>query len=203
MWRSVIRCGRQLTVLVIALNCGMVLQFTATARAEPIVDEIAPPLPVITPTQSAWQPKFPYPYDRSRGDVTPADIDAEREMCLWYTAQYDTLMTQIDNFNAVIIRNNGDYGVGNNQQLADAITANIDQSLAFLTPRAQALTVSQDFAGDMYFPLYQGESFYRLWQQLSNVSAGIRGRQPVWFYGPSLQHALRWGSRIHRSHLCD
>ncbi|MFV8229995.1 hypothetical protein [Mycolicibacterium peregrinum] len=174
----------------------------APAHAEPTVDEIAPPLPGIVPTPNDWQPKFPTPYDQTRGSVTPAEIDAQREMCQWYNAQYDPLMTQIDNVNVNIVRSNGDYGVGNTQQLADAVAANIDQSVDFLTPRVQELTISQDFAGDLYFPLYQGESFYRLWQQLSNVSAGIRGRQPTWFYGPSLQHALRWGSKINRSHVC-
>lgn len=183
---------------------GVILAGSVTsAGAQPTVDEIVPPLPRIVPTPNNWQPKFPYPYDQTRGQVTDVEINAEREMCQWYNAQYDTLMSQIDNFNVNITRNNGDYNVANNAQLADALTANIDQTVNFLAPRAQALTVRPDFAGDLYFPLYQGESFYRLWQQLSNVSAGIRGRQPVWFYGPSTQHALRWGSRIHRSGVCD
>jgi len=41
---------------------------------------------------------FPYPYDQTRGSVTDAEISAEREMCQWFNAQYDTLMTQIDRF---------------------------------------------------------------------------------------------------------
>lgn len=179
-----------------------IVPFTGRADAEPTVDEIAPPLPLIIPTPSNWQPKFPYPFDQTRSRITDSEVNAEREMCQWYVVQYDALTTQIDNFNAVIVRNNGDYNVAGNQQLADAVTTNIDQSVSFLAPRVQALTVTDDSAGDLYFPLYQGESFYRLWQQLSNVSAGIKGRQPVWFYGPSLQHALRWGSKINRSHVC-
>ena len=63
--------------------------------------------------------------------VTEADINAEREMCQWYNAQYETLMAQIDRFDNNLIRSNGDYSVANNQQLADAVTANIDQSVAF------------------------------------------------------------------------
>jgi hypothetical protein len=172
------------------------------AGAEPLVDEVAPPLPVIVATPSNWQPKFPYPYDASRAQVTDADINAEREMCQWYTAQYDTLVSQVERFDDNLAKSNGDYGVANNQALADAVTANIDQSMGYLAPRAQALTLTHDYLGDEYFPLYQGESFYRLWQHLSNVSAGIRGRQPAWFVGPSLQRAKRWGSRIHRSDVC-
>jgi hypothetical protein len=173
------------------------------AGADPVVDEIAPPLPIIVPTPSNWQPKFPFPFDQTRGSVTDADINAEREMCQWYNAQYDTLITQIDDFNIMLIADNGDYNVGYNQQTADAVTANIDQSTAYLAPRAQALTQARDHAGNLYFPLYQGESFHLLWQHLSNVGAGIRARQPAWFVGPSLHRVMRWGSAIHRSHVCD
>lgn len=164
------------------------------------MEEIAPPLPVFVPTPSNWQPQFPFPYDETRNSVTDAEINAEREMCQWYNAQYDTLMTQIDNFR--LVRADNDPNVKGDQQLTDAMTANIQQSVEFLAPRAQALTQTQDFAGDSYFPLYQGESFYRLWQHLSNVGAGIGGGQPTWFYGPSVQRALKWGSRINRSHVC-
>jgi hypothetical protein len=172
------------------------------ASAGPTVDELAPSLPVIVPTPSDFAPQFPFPFDQTRRSVTGADINAEREMCQWFNAQYETLMTQIDGFNNNLIRDNGDYHAGANQQLADAVTANIDQSEDFLAPRAQALTQSQDFAGDNYFPLYQGESFYLLWQHLSNVSAGIKGHQPAWFVGPSVQRAMRWGTEIKRSHVC-
>jgi hypothetical protein len=189
-------------VAVLTVTASASLFFTAPAGAEPTVDEIAPRLPVIVPTASNWQPIYPSPYDETRGEVTDADINALREMCQWYTAQYETLMTQIDNFNNNLIRSNGDYGVAGNQQLAEAVTANIDQSVAFLTPRAQSLTHSRDHAGNEYFPLYQGESFHLLWEHLSNVSAGITGHQPAWFVGPSVQRVLRWGSRINRSHVC-
>jgi len=74
--------------------------------------------------------------------------------------------------------------VAGNRQIADAVAANLDQSLAYLTPRAQALTINRDYLGDEYFPVYQGETFYRLWQELSNVSAGIHGGQPAWFVRP-------------------
>jgi hypothetical protein len=186
----------------VAVSLAMMCTLVAPANAEPAVDELAPPLPVVVPTPNGWQPQFPSPYDESRASVTAADVTAEGEMCQWYNAQYETLMTQIDNFDINLIKSNGDYQVANNEDLASAITANIDQSTAFLAPRAQALTQTQDYLGDVYFPLYQGESFFRLWQHLSNVSAGIRGRQQAWFYGPSVQRALRWGSRINRSHVC-
>jgi hypothetical protein len=187
---------------IVATLSSAVVVLIGPADADPSADEIAPPLPVFVPTPSNFTPQFPFPFDQTRGSVTDADIDAEREMCQWYNAQYTALVAQIDRFNAKLIRDNGDYAVGDNQQAADAVVANIDQTEVFLAPRAQALTQSQDFAGDQYFPLYQGKSFYLLWQLLSNVSAGIHGHQPAWFVGPAYQRAMRWGSEINRSHVC-
>src|SRR6516164_6297335 len=92
-----------------AMLSAIVFLCIGPAAAEPTVDEIVPPLPVIVPTPSNWQPKFPWPFDQTRGSVTDADINAEREMCQWYNAQYDTLMGQVDNFDVNIVRSNGDY----------------------------------------------------------------------------------------------
>jgi hypothetical protein len=177
------------------------------SHAEPADYDRPPvPLPVVTPTATDWQPKFPFPFDQTRDQVTDADITAQREMCQWYNAQYDELIRQIERFQFHRISPNGtdwDYRVGDLQQQADIVTGNIDQSVAFLAPRVQALTQSHNYVGDAYFPLYEGESFFLLWQHLSNVSAGIKAHQPNWFTGPSYQRVLRWGSRIHRSHVCD
>ncbi len=195
---------RRVKVLLslVAILPLMMIVSMGPAAAEPTTDEIAPPLPVFVPTPSSFTPLYPFPFDQTRASVTDADINAQREMCQWYNAQYETLITQIDRFNADLISDNGDYGVGDNQRTADAVVANIDQTEAFLAPRVQALTQSQDFASDQYFPLYQAKSFYLLWQLLSNVSAGIHGQQPAWFVGPSFQRAMRWGTEIKRSHVC-
>nr|WP_246398263.1 hypothetical protein [Mycobacterium vicinigordonae] len=188
------------------------------SRADPAeydaYDRPAQPLSVITPGPSNWVPKFPFPYDQTRGSVTEADINAEREACQWFNAQYEELTRQINGLQAHRITPNGpgvitgagsdwDYSVGDLQQQADIVTTNIDQSVAFLAPRVQAFTKSSDFADDAYFPLYEAKSFYLLWQHLSNVSDGIKSHQPDWFTGPSVQRVLRWGSRIHRSHVCQ
>ena len=194
---------------------GVIVMTGPTSRADPADYEAPPvPLPVFTPTPSNWAPKFPFPYDETRGSVTDADITAEREMCQWYNSQYNELIRQIDVLQFDRITPNGpgvisgagsdwDYSVGDLQQQADIVAANIDQSVDFLAPRAQALTQTRDHAGDVYFPMYEGESFYLLWQHLSNVSAGIKSHQPDWFTGPSVQRVLRWGERIHRSHVCQ
>lgn len=177
-------------------------------------DKLIRPLPPVELKPTNWVPKFPFPYDQTRNRVTDADINAEREMCQWFNAQYQILRDQIDRLQFNRIQQNGpgfrvgsgtdwDNGVDGVQQQFDIVTANVDQAVAFLTPRAQALTQSQDFAGDVYFPLYQGKSFYLLWQHLSNVDNGIKAHQPDWFTGPSVQRVKLWGERIHRSSVCE
>jgi hypothetical protein len=163
-------------------------------------------LPLIAPTPSHWVPKFPFPYDQTRNRVTDADITAMREMCQWYNAQYATLRAQIDRLQFNRIGPDGkdyDYGPDGVQQQADIVTGNIDRAVSFLTPRAQSLTQAQNSFGDNYFPIYKGEAFYKLWEQLFNVDNGINAHQADWFTGPSVQKAKRWGSDIHGSHVCD
>lgn len=194
-------------IAVIGIWCATLVASTVPlsgghANADP-ADPPPPPLPAFTPTSSSWSPKFPFPYDATRKNVTDADITAEREMCQWFNAQYATLRRQMEEFGFDLLHANNDWTVPGIQPHADAVAANIEQSVAFLAPRAEALTQSQDFAGDNYFPLYQGESFYRVWQHLSNTGVGIRARNTAWIYGPSQQREEHWGSRIERSHVCD
>jgi len=172
------------------------------ASADPS-DPPPPLLPAFVPTASSFTPQFPYPYDETRKNVTPADINAEREMCQWFNAQYHDLRRQLDQFGFNLLQANNDWTVGTIQAQADNVATNVEQAVAFLAPRAQALTQSQDFANDNYFPIYQGESFYRLWQHLSNTGVGIRARNTAWIYGPSQQREEHWGTRIERSHVCD
>jgi hypothetical protein len=183
-----------LWILVLAL-------FDVRASATPAAPP--PPLPVVNPTASDWQPKYPIPFDATRKNVTDADINAEREMCQWFTSQYKPLQKQIDQVGFDLLAANNDWSVDGLIQEADAVTANIDQAEAFLAPRTNALTQSQDSEGDVYFPIYQGESFYRLWQHLSNVGVGIKARNTAWVYGPDNQRVKHWASRIERSHVCD
>lgn len=102
-----------------------------------------------------------------------------------------------------MIRHNGDFNAVDVVRQTDIVTANLDQSLDFLDPAVQALTRSFDHSADMFFPLYQGDAFYGLWQQMSNVNNGLKARQPTWFTGPSYHQMQFWGSKIHRSHVCS
>lgn len=164
------------------------------------------PMPVVTPIGSSWAPKFPFPYDQTRNRVTDADITAMREMCQWYSAQYVTLRAQIDRlqFNRIGLDGKDyDYTRDGVQQQVDIVSTNVGQAVDFLAPRALSLTQAQNSFGDNYFPIYEGEAFFKLWEQLSNVNNGILAHQPDWFTGPSVQKAKRWGSDIHRSRVCE
>lgn len=172
------------------------------AYASP-TDPPPPPLPEMHVYASDWQPKFPFPYSANRKDVTEVDITAEREMCQWFNAQYRELVRQIDRFGYNLLEASNDWTVGQIQAQADAVAANIDQSEAFLAPRAQALTQTPDFANDVHFAIYEGEAFYRFWQHLSNVGVGIKARNTAWVNGPSVQRVKHWGTQIRRSHVCD
>ncbi len=183
------------TVTAVCIAAG------APASADPS-DAPPPLLPEFVPTAGNFTPQFPYPYDQTRASVTPADITAEREMCQWFNARYRDLRNQMDQFGFNLLQASNDWTLGTIQAQADNVAANVEQAVAFLAPRAESLTQTQDFAGDNYFPLYQGESFYRLWQHLSNTGVGIRARNTAWVNGPSLQRVKHWASRIERSRVC-
>jgi hypothetical protein len=191
----------RLVICLVMLGSAYVTS-TGPANADPN-DPAFPPLPDVVVGASSWAPKFPIPYDHTRNSVTEADVNAEREMCQWFNQSFKPLRRQIDAFGFNLLAANNDWQVGQIQAQADSVANNIDHAVAFLAPRAQALTQTQDFANDNYFPLYQGESFYRLWQHLSNVGVGIKARNTAWVNGPSEQRVMHWGSRIERSHVCD
>lgn len=172
----------------------------------PSDSDLIRPFPVFTPTASTWTPKFPFPYDQTRNSVTDTDVRAMGEMCQWYNAQYATIRDQIDRLQYNRIEPNGDdfdYSRDGIQQQVDIVSTNIGQAVDFLAPRAKSLTQPQNPFGDNYFAVYEGEAFFKLWEQLSNVNNGILAHQPDWFTGPSVQKAKRWGSDIHRSHVCE
>lgn len=189
-------------LLVLSGTAALVARAGADPLDPPGRDTVPSPLAAVKPMAN-WQPKFPFPFDQTRGNVTDADINAEREMCGWFNADYADLKLQIERFNNSVLRRNGNWDADGIPERQAAMTENIDQSVDFLAPRAQSLTQSYDHAGDMYFPIYEGQSFYILWQNLSNVSAGIKGHQPTWFTGPSFQRVMHYGSKIQRSHVCD
>jgi hypothetical protein len=159
-----------------ALAAAAMVTMTVGAGADPNVP--APPLPVFTSTPTDWAPNFAFPHNLRQNQVTDADITSEREMCDWFNAQFDALMDQINTFNANVAASRDDYPAPGIQKQADAVTANIDQSEDYLAPRAQASTRIEDCGGDdgctIYYLIYEGEDFYRVWQQQSNISTSVK-----------------------------
>jgi hypothetical protein len=210
-------CGKRFGVQIVGVALAVLAIVTGPLASagpgdppsppdQPSNSDVIRPLQMITPTASSWQPKYPFPYDQTRNRVTDADITSMREMCQWYNAQYPTLREQIARLQFNRIGPNGedfDYGRDDVQQQVDIVSGNITQAVDFLTPRAQALTQDRNPFGDGYFVIYEGEAFYKLWEQLFNVNNGILAHQPDWFTAPSVQKAQRWGSDIHRSHVCE
>lgn len=210
--RTFIHCVAAVLAIAVA-TCTSAGADPVSGGEMPSDDQLIRPLPVVVVEPTNWVPKFPFPYDKTRNLVTEADINAERELCQWYTAQYGILIDQIDRLQFNRIQQNGpgvrigsgtdwDYSFGPIQQQVDIVTGNIDRSMDFITPRVQAFTINNDYVGDIYLPLFQAHSFYVLWQNLANVNDGIKAHQPNWFTGPSVQLLKRAGSEINRSHVC-
>lgn len=180
--------SRVLRALGAVTSCAALVTATAitmTAGAEAQPNTPPPPLPVYTPTPTTWAPNFNFPHNLRQHRVTEADITSEREMCGWFNAQFDTVMGQINDFNANLAANRDNYAAPGVQAQADAVVANIDQSEEFLDPRARAFTVVQDcnyIADDTSctssIPIYEGNDLRRVWQQQSNISTSIKNHNP-------------------------
>jgi len=167
------RLIRGFSILASCTALAPATTITMTVGAGADANAPAPPLPMFTPTPTNWAPNFAFPQNLRQNEVTDADITSEREMCEWFNAQFDTLMDQINTFNANLATNHDDYTAPAIQQQADAVTANIDQSEDYLAPRARAFTRKTHCDGDdgcdTYIPIYKGDTFIRLWQQQSNI----------------------------------
>lgn len=170
----------------VVVSCAVVVAAatvatTVGAAADP--DNPVPPLPVFTATPTAW---VPYLGGRHASRITEADIAALREMCQWFNAQFGVLMDQVTAFNADLAANRDNYTVPGVQQQADAVTANIDQSTAYLTPRANSLGESRTctYANALYVCNYGtniegGESFRRIAEQQRHISDGFKNHNPA------------------------
>lgn len=186
-----------------ALAAATIITMTVGAEADP--NAPAPPLPVFTPTPTDWAPNFAFRHNIHQNQVTDADVTSEREMCEWFNAQFDTLMDQINAFNANLANNHDDYSAPGIQEQADAVTANIDQSEDYLAPRAQAFTRKRRCDGvscDTYVPIFEGEDFVRVWQQQSNISTSIKSHNPSGINNISIGLTNLYANGIRGSGVC-
>jgi hypothetical protein len=183
--------------LIIAGSTG-----ASPARADP--DAGSPSLPAFNPHPSDWSPDYRvFPYNLWQVRVTPDQIAAQRESCQWFNAQYDTVMNQIVGFQRFLGDRHDDWSAVGVQAAADAVTANVDQSAAFLEPRAHSLYIVNYPDQSEYSPLYNGDSIYHLWYQLTQISDKMQRKLPSGQINANIATANVYGNVIRSSGVCD
>ncbi|MGE2832779.1 hypothetical protein [Mycobacterium sp. SMC-4] len=184
---------------VLTLAVGLLLVAAPPSHAEPA----APTLPVFTPYPSDWQPDYtPFPYNLWQIRVTPQQITAQRESCQWFNAQYGELMGQVFGFQRFLADQDDDWSRPGVTEAGDIVAANLDQSAAFLDPRAHTLFIINYPDQSEYSPLFHGDSIYRLWYQFTQISDKIKQRWPSGVINANIATANVYGTVIRDSGVC-
>ena len=164
---------------------------------------IAPSLPVFVPSPSDWSPDYTvFPYNLWKDRVTPEQIVAERDACQWFNAQYDTLMNGVLGFQRFLGDAHDDWSAPGVHAASDVVVANVDQSAAFLQPRAQTLFIVNYPDQSQYSPLYNGDSIYHLWYQLTQISDKMKRGLPSGQINANNATAAVYGNVIRDSGVC-
>ena len=191
-------------VACVALVAAATIANTTGAEAEP--DVPAPPLPVFTATSTAWAPAVD---GRFADRITKADIAAMREMCQWFDAQFDTLLGQIAAVQTTLVAHHDDYSASGVQQRVDAVTANIDQSNAYLTPRADALGESRTctYSNTLYVcdhgtNIPGGEYLREVVEQQQRIRDGFVNHNPAFINEIAVGRANAAAADVRRRGVC-
>jgi hypothetical protein len=149
-----------------------------------------------------WSPDYTtFPYNMWQSRVTPEMVTAEGEACHWFNTQYDGLAGQIFGFQGAL---RDTYDVWANVQGAgDALRANVDQAAAFLDPRVHLLYITNYPDQSQYSPLYNGDSFYHLWFQFTQISDKLARQMPSGVLNANTAAMRVYGDTIRRSGVCD
>lgn len=160
-------------------------------------------MPVFTPYPSNWSPNFTvFPYNLWQVRVTPQQVTAQRESCQWFNAQYDELMNQVWGFQRFLADQRDVWSAPGVTEAGDIVAANLDQSAAFLDPRAHTLFIINYPDQSEYSPLFHGDSFYRLWYQFTQISDKIKRRLPAGQINANDATANVYGTVIRDSAVC-
>lgn len=182
-----------------AVGLALLLGIAPVARTEPTT----PSMPVFTPYPSGWQPDYSvFPYNLWQNRVTPQQITAERESCQWLNAQYGELMNQVYGFQNFLADQHDAWTAPGVTEAGDLVAANLDQSAAFLDPRAHTLFIINYPDQSEYSPLFHGDSFYRLWYQFTQISDKIARRLPAGQINANIATATVYGTAIRDSGVC-
>jgi hypothetical protein len=167
-------------------------------------DQVAPSLPAFVPHPSGWSPDFTvFPYNLWQNRVTPEQVVAQRDACQWFNAQYDTLRSQTYGFQYFLADQHDYWTATGVQAAADLVAANVDQSAAFLEPRARALFIVNYPDQSEYSPLYNGDSIHHLWYQLTQISDKIDRKVPSGQIHANIETMNVYGTVIHDSGVCE
>lgn len=160
-------------------------------------------LPVFVPHPSDWQPNYSvYPYNIWQNRVTPEQITAELESCQWFNAQYGELMGQVLGFQHFLGDQRDTWTAPGVQASGDVVAANLDQSAAFLDPRVHTLYVA-NYDTSHSSPLYNGDSFYHLWYQFTQISDKLKQKMVSGVVNANISIGNVYGNTIRDSGVCD
>ncbi|MCW1957365.1 MAG: hypothetical protein KIH64_002210 [Mycobacterium sp.] len=182
-----------------AMGCAVVAAATLAGPSIARADDAS--LPVFVPHPSGWSPNYTvFPYNLWQNRVTPQMVDAERDACQWFNAQFDALSAQSWGFQRALHDNFDSWdGV---QGAANVLKANIDQSAAFLDPRVHTLYITNYPDQSQYSPLFHGDSFFHIWYQLTQLSDKIARQLPSGVINANNATMKVYGDAIRSSGVC-
>lgn len=151
-----------------------------------------------------WTPNYTvFPYNLWQSRVTPEQIAALRESCQWFNAQYDGLSARVYGFQRYLGDRRDDWSAPGVAGLAEVTRADLDQSAAFLEPRARTLFIVNYPDQSEYSPLYNGDSIHYLWFQLTQISDKIARRLPSGQINANVATMNVYGTVIRDSGVCN
>ncbi len=197
--KTVRRMGSALIWAAAIAVTGLVTSGHATAEPDP------PPLPVFTPGPTNWKPNTDiWEYHTFIYQLTPEIVSGMSDSCQWFNAQFDTLMGQINDFYNNLADKHDEYSAGGVQGQANAVVSNIDQSTAFLGPRVQPLTITNNLNNfGPYSPIYGGEQITTVTFQLTRISAGIKEQKPAGVIHANIVAAMGAGNLLRDLGACN
>ncbi|MGI9124287.1 MAG: hypothetical protein ACR2JM_05985, partial [Mycobacterium sp.] len=80
---------------------------------------------------------------------------------------------------------------------------NLDQSAAFLDPRVHTLYITNYPDQSQYSPLYNGDSFYHLWYQFTQIADKIARHAPSGQINANNATMNVYGNVIRESGVCN
>lgn len=156
------------------------------------------------PRPSDWTPDYTvFPYDIWQSRVTPEQVTALRESCQWFNAEYQNLVGQAFGFQHFLGEQRDDWTATGVGEAANIVTTNLDRSAEFLHPRADTLFIVNYPDQSEYSPLFHGDSIYRLWYQLTQISDKISRRVPSGQINANTATLNVYGTVIRDSGVCE